>query len=95
MTDGMMNLQEVLEFLRVSEHDIQSHIRKGNLDAYRIGGVYLRFRQEQVRTLKSRLEAKNKKEQVTVGRLRDFWQFNSFYIVIAVILGGILFFVLS
>jgi excisionase family DNA binding protein len=89
MSDGMMNLQEVLQYLKVSEHDIQSYIRKGELDAYRIGGVYLRFRNDQVQALRSKIQKKSH-PKAGVSRTQDFWRFNGFYIAAALVLGGVL-----
>ena len=93
MTDGMMNLQEVLHYLRIPEHELQSHIRKGEIAAYKIGGVYLRFRHEQVELLREKLQRKGQRRAQT-GRVEDFLRYNGFYILTALVLGGILLFVL-
>src|SRR3990167_9322941 len=43
---------EVAEFLGVHEVDVEGLVRQGKLTGYKLGGQFLRFRPDQVETLK-------------------------------------------
>ncbi len=80
--NNMLSLEEVRSFLELSQEDLEKHLKSGKLRAYKIGGTYLRFRKEDVLTLRSELRpSKNKTSPGLGARLGDFWRFNNFYIV--------------
>ena len=80
----MLTLDEVKNFLEVEQQVIEKFIRDEILHAYKIGGVYIRFRKEEVLGLKYDVLLKKKKTG-TAGsfgqRLWNFWRFNNFYII--------------
>ena len=68
--------------LGVSEREVLDLADSGSLPAYKIGGVYLRFKREQVEDFKKRLHAKTpavRKHSLKDG-VSDFIYFNDFYI---------------
>ena len=80
----MLTLDEVKKYLEVEQQEIEKFIRDGMLHAYKIGGVYIRFRKEEVLSLKYDVILKKKKSlhPVSVGqKIMDFWRFNNFYII--------------
>jgi hypothetical protein len=85
----MLTLDEVKNFLEVEQQVIEKYIRDEVLHAYKIGGVYIRFRKEEVLGLKYDVLLKKKKPGTSasfVQRLWDFWRFNNFYIVSVLII---------
>ena len=46
MTEGMLSLQEVMEYLDLDKAGVESLVKKDKLNAYKIGGVYLRFKKD-------------------------------------------------
>lgn len=87
--NNMLTLDEVKNYLEVEQHEIEKLIREDALHAYKIGGVYIRFRKEEVLNLKyDVLLKKNKnKHVIPPGQwLRDLWRFNNFYILSALII---------
>ena len=87
--NNMLTLDEVKNFLEVEQQVIEKFIRDGALQAYKIGGVYIRFRKEEVLHLKYDVLLKKKTAGPSVSagqRLWDFWRFNNFYIVSALII---------
>lgn len=90
--NNMLTLDEVKNFLEVEQHVVEKFIQDGMLNAYKIGGVYIRFRKEEVLSLKYDVLAKKKKadDPKSFGqRLWDFWRFNNFYIVSALIIAAL------
>jgi len=93
----MLTVRDVSIMLGVSEKDVLDLTENGTLPGYKVGGVYLRFKQEQVEQYKknqSHLKPKVAKETAEGlgGRARDFFYFNDFYIfaLILIILLGYL-----
>jgi hypothetical protein len=87
--NNMLTLDEVKNFLEVEQKVIEKFIQDEVLHAYKIGGVYIRFRKEDVLGLKYDVLLKKKKKGASgsVGqRLWDFWLFNNFYIISVLII---------
>ena len=81
--DNLLSREEVKRYLKVEDPDLEKLIEKGTLHAYKIGGTYLRFRKEEILTLKQESQS-DKKARLSLPwfvRLRDFWRFNNFYIL--------------
>jgi excisionase family DNA binding protein len=90
--NNMLTLDEVKNFLEVEQQVIEKFIRDGALHAYKIGGVYIRFRKEEVLTLKYDVLLKHRSTQsaVTFGQqLWNFWRFNNFYIISVLIIAAL------
>lgn len=103
-TEKLLTIKEVAEILRISEEEIKKLSERGEIPAYNIGGVHLRFKQEQIEEiakLRSVLRPIKKQKilvvqpfQEKVGfieRLKDFFYFNDFYIISIIIILIILF----
>lgn len=92
--DNLLSLEEVKGFLGVEGQELDHLVQVGKLHVYKIGGTYLRFRKEEVLTLKQEYPS-NKKIPLSLPwfvRLRDFWRFNNFYIL-SLFLIAVLFFI--
>jgi excisionase family DNA binding protein len=90
--NNMLTLDEVKNYLEVEQQVLERFIRDGALHAYKIGGVYIRFRKEEVLSLKYDVLLKKKKTGVSISagqRLWNFWRFNNFYIVSALIIAAL------
>ena len=95
--EKMLTVRDVAVILGVSEKDVLDLTENGKLPGYKVGGVYLRFKKEQVEQYKKNqghLKPKLAKEEAEGlgGRISDFFYFNDFYIfaLIFVILLGYL-----
>ena len=80
----MLTLEEVKNFLEIDQNHIEKYIQKQKLQAYKIGGTYLRFRREEVLNLKSELKPQKAKMPIRrsiFSKISDFWRFNNFYII--------------
>lgn len=81
--DNLLSHEEVKRFLDTDENQVDQLIQRGKLHGYKLGGAYLRYRKEEVLTLKQELFS-GKKTQLSIpwfSRIRDFWRFNNFYIL--------------
>jgi len=80
----MLTVEEVRQYLEAEQAQIEEYVKKGKLRAYKVGGIYLRFRKDEVLTLRDEVTAKNKnplKKPSIWSRIYDFWKFNNFYIL--------------
>jgi hypothetical protein len=85
----MLTLDEVKNFLEVEQSVIEKYIKDELLHAYKIGGVYIRFRKEEVLGLKYDVLAKKKNAGPSKSfgqQILDFWRFNNFYIISVLII---------
>ena len=90
--NNMLTLDEVKNFLEVEQKVIEQFIRDEVLHAYKIGGVYIRFRKEEVLSLKYDVLLKKKPAGASVSfgqQLWNFWRFNNFYLVSLLIIAAL------
>ena len=93
--EKLLTIREVSQILGVSEKEVIEFSEKGTIPAYKIAGVYLRFKRVEIEAFKKKLKPLDQRhetlsETYTVGeKLSDFFYFNDFYII-----AGLLIFVL-
>lgn len=83
--EGLLTLHEVMEFLDLNQKQVEGLVQKGKLDAYKIGGAFLRFKKEQVTQLRVRIKPGEEKSAAVSRRASDFWSFNRLYILSAIL----------
>jgi len=80
----MLTFEEVKQYLEVEQEELEKYIQQGKLHAYKIGGVYLRFRKEEVLNVRHQIRPRRKTakpKNTFFSRIADFWHFNNFYII--------------
>ncbi len=88
--EKLLTVREVSGLLGVSEKEVIDLAENGTIPAYKVGGVYLRFRNDQVqeyrKSLKSHALHRLKDKYPVNDRISDFFYFNDFYILSAVLI---------
>lgn len=89
--EKLLTVREVSVILGVSEKDVLDLTENGTIPGYKIGGVYLRFKKEQVEQYKKGLHhgrPKAVKDEAAgiSSRIQDFFYFNDFYIFAAILI---------
>lgn len=82
--NSMLTAEEVKAYLDIEEQEFEKHLRAGKLHAYKIGGTYLRFRKEDVVSLRFQIQPSKIKPPAKknfFSHIADFWRFNNFYIL--------------
>ena len=87
--EKMLTVRDVSSILGVTEKDVLDLAETGAIPGYKVGGLYLRFKKEQVEQYKrnhAHLHPKTPKtEPVGIkSRIQDFLYFNDFYIFAAI-----------
>ena len=94
--NNLLSSEEVKRYLELEDQDLNGLIELGKLQAYKIGGSYLRFRKEDVLNLKQEFHATRQTPRSAswLPRLWDFWRFNNFYILSLFLIAVLFFFVI-
>lgn len=95
MMKKFLTSKEAAEYLAVSEDDLQKMVSDGNVPSYQIGGIYLRFRIDDLDSYcrKARKDIKNRHRGPMSDRIKDFFYFNNFYIFASIVVIIILYFI--
>ncbi len=96
--EKLLTVREVAILLGISEKDVIDLAESGAIPAYKVGGVYLRFKKEQVlgyRKNNPRQVSQAVQGKIYTGwdRVSDFLYFNDFYVLIAVVVIALLVFI--
>jgi len=85
--EKLLTVREVSTLLNISEKDVMNLAEAGLIPAYKVGGVFVRFKKEQVENYKKTLrphpsvtKVSPKDEYPFKEKIIDFLYFNDFYI---------------
>jgi len=89
--EKLLTIRDVSLILGISEKEVIDLAERGLIPAYKVGGVYLRFKREQIEEFKKKLKPLSHKIITTPkytfkDRVSDFFYFNDFYILCALII---------
>lgn len=83
--EKLLTVRDVSAILGISEKEVIDLAESGSIPAYKVGGVYLRFKREQIlemrKTDRFNIPKIKGGEYPLKDRLSDFLYFNDFYIV--------------
>ena len=94
--EKFLTVRDAASILGVSEKEVVDLVEKGTLSAYKIGGIYLRFKKEQIQEVKKHIHPTTPKPEPSVDypaseRFSDFFYFNDFYIVAVIVIALLLY----
>jgi len=98
MAANLLAIREVAQYLNITEKEVIELAERGIIPAYKVGGVYLRFKKEQVEAARSKIKPNATLvsiEGTLPERLRDFIYHYDFYILSLVIVGFLLYFIVT
>lgn len=83
--EKLLTVRDVSGLLGISEKQVIELAEDGSIPAYKIGGIYLRFKKEQILEFKKSnnthtKETQKDKDYELADRFADFFYFNDFYI---------------
>jgi len=89
MSEKLLTIREVSHILGISEKEVVDLAEQGKIPAYKVGGVYLRFRRDQIEEMRRKFvhpHISHPQKYNFAERVRDFVFYNDFYIISAVII---------
>lgn len=89
--EKLLTVREASLILGISEKEVLELAESGAIPAYKVGGVYLRFKREQIQEYKRSLKPFSPKAGASAGyplrdKISDFFYFNDFYILTVLII---------
>ena len=74
MSEGLLTEEEVKTYLELDHPAVQKLVRKGKLTAYRLGGILVRYRKDEVVAVKNgrKFQLPDRMERSWFDKLRDF-----------------------
>ncbi len=107
MSDKLLTLKEAAECLRLSEKEVRDLAVNGKIPAYHVGGIYLRFKEENVFSLRGKYGGhvaialkKNRPKKpeypdTFLSGISDFFYFNDFYLISAAVIMFLVYIILK
>lgn len=94
--EKLLNIRDTSTILGISEKEVINLADTGQIPAYKIGGVYLRFKRHQIEEYRKSLGLSLKRSSASHNylfkdKLNDFLYFNDFYILSAIVILLIIF----
>ena len=78
MSEQLFNKKEAAAYLKVPEQELTRLVEAKQIPAYKIGGQFLRFKQKDLDHLK--------KHPSLFSRFKDYFYYNDFYIIVALLI---------
>jgi excisionase family DNA binding protein len=90
--EKLLTIREVSAALGISEKEVMDLADSGIIPAYKIGGVYLRFKRQEIETYRRKNipqlhKALSGARYTFKDRISDFFYFNDFYILAIILIG--------
>lgn len=94
--EKLLTVRDVSGVLGISEKEVMDLAEDGKIPAYKVGGLYLRFKKEQIEEFRKSLKPHQIKTDVAKKyslreKISDFCYFNDFYILAVLIIMLLLF----
>ncbi len=92
MAERLLTVRDVSLILRISEKEVMDLVDSKQLAAYKVGGVYIRFKEEQIAEFRKSFKPTSKNKPIAShnyllkDRISDFFYFNDFYILSVLII---------
>ncbi len=93
MAEKLLTVRDVSLILDITEQEVLDLVENKQLAAYKVGGVYLRFKQEQIAEFRKAFKPASHKNKTIIShkytlkdRISDFVYFNDFYILSVLII---------
>lgn len=90
--ENLLTVRDVALILGISEKEVIDLAEAGKLPAYKVGGVYLRFKRHQVDEFRKTFpghpsfQEENQRKYSVKDKISDFFYFNDFYILSALVI---------
>ncbi|MDD5166881.1 MAG: helix-turn-helix domain-containing protein [Candidatus Omnitrophica bacterium] len=95
--EKLLTVRDVSLILNISEKEVTDLAEDGKIPAYKVGGLYMRFKKEQVEEFRRKIKPLQLKTEVapqkySLGeKIGDFLYFNDFYLLATFIIVALLF----
>jgi len=83
MIKKFLTFKEAAGYLGIPESDFQNIVDKGEVSSYKIGGIYTRYKSDDLDSYRSKSGRWTRYERIVTfsDKIKDFFYFNDFYII--------------
>lgn len=84
MREKLYTVREAAQYLGITERDVIDLSQEGTIPAFKVGGVYLRFKKEHLDSIKDKVKPASEIDTVPYSlseKWSDFFYYNDFYIL--------------
>jgi len=94
MVKKFLTYKEAVDYIGLQEDELQKIVDEGKIPSYEIGGVYTRFKVDDLDSYRQKGSKKfrQKTHSTIIDKIKDFFYFNDFYIFFGVAIVVILYF---
>ncbi|MFC1667251.1 excisionase family DNA-binding protein [Candidatus Omnitrophota bacterium] len=92
----LLTCKEAAYYLGIPEEELEKMVFQGKMPAYKIGGVYTRFKLDDLNSYRRNVPASANKKRgrgPAIDSIKDFFYFNDFYILSGIAGAIILYFI--
>jgi excisionase family DNA binding protein len=95
MMKRFLTSKEAADYLGIAESELSNLSNNHQITAYKIGGIYTRFKVDDLEAYRRKGITKGKKNHnnTNLDSIADFFYFNDFYIYSGIIIAVILYFI--
>lgn len=97
MSSKLLTIRDAASYLNVTEKEVIELAEDGSIPAYKVGGVFLRFKKEQLDLIKHKIKPNQSLisiEGTLFERVKDFIYHNDFYLLSLIIIFFLLYFII-
>ena len=97
MMKRFLTSKEAADYLGITENELIDLSKANRITAYKIGGIYTRFKIDDMEAYRRKSITKGNKSysNSNFDSIRDFFYFNDFYIYSGIIIAVMLYFILK
>ncbi len=97
MMKRFLTSKEAADYLGIAENELSDLSKNHQITAYKIGGIYTRFKVDDLEAYRRKGITKGNKNysNTSLGSIADFFYFNDFYIYSGIIIAVMLYFILK
>lgn len=98
MKEKMLTTREASHYLGITEGEVIDLSEKGVIPAYKVGGVYLRFKKEQLDLIKDDIKPTIREVEAKYSfsdKVNDFFYYNDFYILSVLVISVLTYLIFS
>jgi len=93
--EKLLTIRDVALILGVTEKDVMNLAENGTIPGYKVGGVYLRFKRQEIDNYRKNFTSVAHREVAVekyslTDKISDFFYFNDFYIIATLIIVSII-----
>ena len=110
LNEDYLSVHDAAELLEISEDELRELVQRHQIPAHNVAGVFLRLKKKEMEELKNKWRIERElfvkderyfshhnvvRKAGFMEHVADFWYFNDFYVLCWILIGTLLYFIIS